>query len=214
VSLEVRGRANAQGIEVPCLVVSNHTSMLDAPTVAFALPAGLRGRISPAMAIETLPDHFDPEGKPWRRRLRSGSLYAVAAGLFGAYPLPQSQGFRPSLEYTGELLDAGLLPLVFPEGRMTRTGRMLPFKSGIGLLVRETRCAVLPVHLTGLAEILPPDARWPRGRGHATARIGPVLRFDDLAGLEAGAVARRIETAVLALGPSPEKSRDRGTDGG
>src|SRR5207247_9743584 len=136
----------------------------DVPAILTALPGALARRLAPAMAIETLPDHFEPAGKPFLRRARSAILYNLAVLVFGAYPLPQSRGFRPSLEYTGELLDAGFSPLIFPEGQMTRIGRMLPFKPGIGLLAIETRARILPARVDGLAEVLPPDPPWPRPR--------------------------------------------------
>lgn len=200
VDLQVEGRERVRAADGPFLVVANHTSALDAAAVLFALPRELRGRLAPAMATEVLPDHFDPEGKPLSARLRSLALYGVAAGMFGAYPFPQTRGFRPSLEYTGELIDAGFSPLVFPEGRMTRTGRMLPFKSGIGLLATETRVSILPVHLEGLGEILPPDGRWPRKRGRARVRIGSPLPPDDDRLSNPQSATRAIEAAVRELG--------------
>ncbi len=200
VRLRVEGREGIRQLRGPWIVVANHTSMLDAPAVLFALARHQRGKLAPAMAIEVLPAHFDPAGHPWPERVRDGLLYMLAVLLFQAYPMPQRRGFRPSLEYTGELLDAGLWPLVFPEGRMTRDGKLLPFRKGIGLLVRETRAPVLPFWLEGLGQILAPGTRWPR-RGTARVRVGqpfdPVRRAgsDDPARL-----TEVIEAAVRQLG--------------
>ena len=203
VRLRVEGLERVEGVDPPCLFVANHTSNLDAPAVLMAVPPKLRRRLSPAMAIETLPEHFEPEGKPLFGRFRSAFFYNLAVLIFNAYPLPQTRGFRPSLEYTGELMDAGSCPLLFPEGRMTRTGEMLHFKSGIGLLAMETRARVLPVHIEGLGRILPPGGRWPR-RGRARLVFGEP--FDPLEGLEGGArdatvITGRIEAAVRGLSP-------------
>ena len=201
VRLDVVGRERAGEVEGSCIFVANHTSTLDAPAVLLALPQPLRSRLSPAMAIETLPERFDP-GAPLLRRLRSSLLYALAVLVFNAYPLPQSRGFRPSLEYTGELLDSGLCPLVFPEGRMTRSGKIKPFKQGIGLIAVETRAPIVPVHLEGLGRILPPGGRWPKA-GRARVTIG--RPFDPLEGTtrEPAAVAARIERAVADLADDP-----------
>jgi long-chain acyl-CoA synthetase len=201
VRVDVVGRERAGEVEGACIFVANHTSVLDAPVVLLALPRHLRSRLSPAMAIETLPERFDP-GAPLVRRLRSSVLYGLAVAIFNAYPLPQSRGFRPSLEYTGELLDAGLCPLVFPEGRMTRSGETAAFKQGIGLIAVETRAPIVPVHLEGLGRILPPGGRWPK-RGRARVSIGPP--FDPLEGTDRSpaAVAARIERAVTGLRGDP-----------
>jgi acyl carrier protein len=198
VRLEVRGGEHLRHVRAPFLLVSNHTSVFDAPAVLFALPPWLRRRLAPSMAIETLPEHFDPEGQPLLLRIRSRVLYSLALLLFGAYPLPQSRGYRPSLEYTGELLDAGRCPLVFPEGAMTRSGAMTPFKAGIGLLAVETRALVVPVHVEGLGEILPPESRWPK-RGRARVTFGPPFLASTARSDEPAEVASRIESAVSAL---------------
>ncbi len=211
VRLEVRGREHVRASRGPFLVVANHASVLDAPTVVFALPRALRGRVVPAMAVEALPEHFDSRGRPLGRRIRSAALYGIAAGLFGAYPMPQTRAFRPSLEYSGELVDAGLSPLVFPEGRMVIGGAMESFRPGIGLLATQIRVPVLPVLLEGLDSILPPGARWPR-RGRARATIGPPLELFPQNDETPLAVARRIEAAVRALAEK-NRARDGATTG-
>jgi long-chain acyl-CoA synthetase len=197
VRFEIAGRGRVTEMDGACILVANHTSVFDAPAVLLALPAGLRGRLAPAMAIEVLPERLDPAA-PLVRRLRSSLLYGLAVLIFNAYPLPQSRGFRPSLEYTGELLDAGLWPLIFPEGRMTRSGKMESFKQGIGLLALETRATIVPVHLEGLGRILPPRARWPKV-GRARVTLGDP--FDPLEGgiAEPAEIAGRIERAVARL---------------
>jgi long-chain acyl-CoA synthetase len=197
VRLEVSSRPDPG--EGPLLLVANHTSTFDVPAILAGLPGPLRRRLAVAMAIETLPEHFRPEGRPWSGRLRSAVLYNLAVLLFNAYPLPQSHGFRPSLEYTGELLDSGFAPLVFPEGRMTPTGEMEAFKAGIGLLALETRARVLPVFLEGLREILPPGGRRPRS-GRARMIVGDPFDPLEAGPRDPGEIAARIERAVRRLG--------------
>ena len=119
--------------------------------------------------------------------------------LFNAYPLPQSHGFRPSLEYTGELLDSDFVPLVFPEGLMSKTGEMASFKAGIGLLALETRARVLPVFLEGLETILPPGGRRPRS-GRARMVVGDPFDPLEEGSREPGEIAARIEREVRRLG--------------
>jgi long-chain acyl-CoA synthetase len=203
VRLGVEGRHNVASLSGAHILAANHTSVLDVPAILMALPRGARRRLCPAMAIETLPERFE-HGPPARwRRLRSSALYGLAVLLFQAYPLPQSRGFRPSLEYTGELLDHGLLPLVFPEGRMSRTGRIEEFKSGVGLLAVETRARVVPVRVEGLGRLMPPTARWPR-RGRARVVIGEPIDLPSPGTGAHAAAARMIERAVRGLAPEPE----------
>ena len=47
-------------------------------------------------------------------------------------------------------LEAGDLVCIFPEGRITDTGEMNPFRSGIRRIVERTPVAVIPLALRGL----------------------------------------------------------------
>lgn len=183
VRLSVEGREHLDGLHGATLLAANHTSVFDVPAILMALPGRFRRRLCPAMATETVPS----------------MLYALAVLTFNAYPLPQGRAFRPSLEYTGELLDHALLPLVFPEGRMSPTGRMGPFKSGIGLLAIETRARIVPVRVEGLRAILPPGSRWPR-RGTARVVFGKPIDAAPGTDRSAQSVSQTIEAAVRALG--------------
>ena len=43
--------------------------------------------------------------------------------------------------------------IVFPEGTMNKNGRIGQFKSGIGLLARETEASIIPVKIVGPAHL-------------------------------------------------------------
>lgn len=47
-------------------------------------------------------------------------------------------------------LRAGELVCVFPEGKLTQTGELGPFRNGIERIVTETPVPVIPMHLRGL----------------------------------------------------------------
>jgi 1-acyl-sn-glycerol-3-phosphate acyltransferase len=73
--------------------------------------------------------------------------------------------------------------VIFPEGTRTRTGRMNRFKPGIGMIVRETGAAVIPVKIRGTFGI------WPAGkipnpfvgrRGEASITFGKRFFLRDL----------------------------------
>jgi 1-acyl-sn-glycerol-3-phosphate acyltransferase len=105
--------------------------------------------------------------------------YFLATGLFNTYPLPQRMaGVRRALKYTGELMDHGYCPLVFPEGIRTPDGAMRPFKTGIGLMATHLRATVVPIHLSGLFEIYPSNASWPK-RGPVHVQMGAPLHFEE-----------------------------------
>jgi long-chain acyl-CoA synthetase len=72
-------------------------------------------------------------------------------------------------------MDAGFNVLVFPEGTRSADGALGRFRPGIGMLVRETGAAVLPVAISGMGE-LQASGRWFRS-GKIVVRVGQPVRF-------------------------------------
>ena len=102
--------------------------------------------------------------------------YVLITGLFNAFPLPRSAGFRRSFQHAGEALDRGYNVLVFPEGHRTHAG-LEAFRPGIGLLVKESGVPVVPVALAGLSELKSKGRGWFRS-GRLTVRVGEPMRFE------------------------------------
>jgi long-chain acyl-CoA synthetase len=199
-TLEVEGIENLAGIEPPVVFASNHQSHLDTPAIFVALPRRWRYLLAPAMSQDYFRAWLEPGHASFPKRASNMLEYFLAAGLFNAYPLPQHMvGVRRALKYTGELIDEGYCPLVFPEGRCTPDGALHPFRTGIGLMASRLRVPVVPIRLAGLFEIFSIHDRWPR-RGTVKVRIGPPLHLERETS-EEGAT-RSIEKAVAEMAAS------------
>jgi 1-acyl-sn-glycerol-3-phosphate acyltransferase len=85
------------------------------------------------------------------------------------------------------LIRAGKVVVIFPEGGRSRDGHLRPPKAGIGVIVSQTGCPVVPAYLKGTFEVLPMGARWPRCR-QVTVRFGEPITF------EAGKQREKVET--------------------
>jgi 1-acyl-sn-glycerol-3-phosphate acyltransferase len=85
------------------------------------------------------------------------------------------------------LIRAGQAVVIFPEGGRSHDGHLRPPKAGIGVIVSQTGCPVVPAYLKGTFEVLPMGARWPRLR-QVTLRVGSPIRF------ETGGPKERAET--------------------
>lgn len=59
-------------------------------------------------------------------------------------------------------LQAGEPVVIFPEGTRTEDGALQPGKPGLGYLVAESQCQVIPAYISGTFKALPIRARWPR----------------------------------------------------
>ncbi len=198
--LEVEGYENVQGLRGPHLLAANHTSMLDAPAILMALPEKERERTTTAAWAE----YFEaPERPRWERIFRRLEYY-LAATLFGIFPLPQTRVFRPSIRYTGSLMDRGWNALIFPEGARTHTGEMGAFKEGVGVMVSWLKVPVVPVRVEGLFQVLPAGKLLPRP-GRVTVRFGWPLSFPPTASYSE--ISRQIEEAVRGLQGSEERVR-------
>jgi long-chain acyl-CoA synthetase len=178
-TLNVEGLENLQNLDPPVLFASNHQSDLDAPAILTAMPPRWRHRLAPAMSQDYFRAWIEPVNASLKERTSMMFQYFLATGLFNAYPLPQRMaGVRRALKYTGELMDQRYCPLVFPEGIRTPDGAMRPFKTGIGLMATHLRATVVPIHLSGLFEIYPSNASWPK-RGPVHVQIGAPLHFEE-----------------------------------
>ncbi|HSL64580.1 MAG TPA: 1-acyl-sn-glycerol-3-phosphate acyltransferase, partial [Gaiellaceae bacterium] len=181
--LEELGRAGR-----PVLLVANHASHLDTPSILRALPRRLRARVAVAAAA----DYF----------FRNRALRAATPLLLNGFPFSRRGAVRSSLERCGDLVERGWSVLVYPEGTRSRSGSLQPFRSGSGLLAAGLRVPVVPVAVAGTHALLPKGRRWPR-RGPVTVRFGPPLRFgpsDDYAD-----AAARLARAVAALLPQSDE---------
>ncbi len=197
VRLKVEGRENLKGLKPPVIFVANHVSHFDTPVIYCALPWRLRYRLAPAMSQDFFRAYFEPRRFSAEQRLKAAGQYYLACSLFNAYPLPQRMGgTRRALQYTGELIDRGYCPLVFPEGERSPTGEMLPFKTGIGLMAQRLRVAVVPIYVQGMYEVYSVHQEWPQP-GRVRVTFGRPMEFDPREDYEA--VTSAIEQAVREL---------------
>jgi long-chain acyl-CoA synthetase len=168
-ALDADGLDRLDGLDPPFLIAANHLSELDPGAVLFALPARLSSRV----ATTAMWEHFE--------RSRAGRLqYALAVAGLDLIPLLQTGDWRPTLRIAGEIADRGGCPLLYPEGERSTDGRLLPFRTGVGILARDLHLPVVPCAVWGLLAVLPKGARRPRGiwrrRAPVAVRFGEPIR--------------------------------------
>lgn len=165
VSIRVEGRENLDGLDTPTLFIFNHIDNFDAPVVYRALPHRIRKRLAVAAADDVLREHR--------------VLAFVVRLCYAGFNLKRSEPYLPSLQYVGKLVDGGWHVALAPEGRMSKSGKLQPFKSGIGLLAVELGVPVVPVKTLGLFGTVPLHAKWPKRHSRVTVRIGQPVRFSQ-----------------------------------
>jgi long-chain acyl-CoA synthetase len=193
----VTGRENLRGVRGPLLVVSNHVADVDVGFIQTALPARIRHRLATATGGEALELLRSPGSRrAWFHRVYNRVQWAFGVALLNLFPLPRQAGFRKSFAYAGEAVDRDYSVLVFPEGRHTEDGKLLPFRIGVGLLANNLRIPVLPMRIDGLFDIKKAGRKF-AAPGKIQVRIGKPIQFAPET--EPEEIARTLQRAVENL---------------
>jgi len=197
--LWVVGPVSVEGLEHvprtgPMLVVANHCSNLDPPTVGWAV--GHRtGRVVHFMAKE---------------EMRSWPVAGWLARDAGVIFVRRGAGDRSAQRFALATLEQGEALGLFPEGTRSRDGRLAEGRAGAALLAMRTGVPIVPVGVAGTQHIFRDRRLIPR-RSRVTIRIGPTFRLPvqadgfDRAGLRAG--TETIMRAIAALLPAEQRGR-------
>jgi long-chain acyl-CoA synthetase len=193
----VEGRQNLREVRGPVLVVCNHIGDVDPGFVLTALPARLRHKLAIATGGEALEIlRTPPATRGFLLKAYDRLKWTLGVSLLNLFPLPREAGFRESFAYAGESVDRGYSLLVFPEGRHTTDGKMLPFRTGIGLLANNLQIPVVPMRIDGLFEVKQAGKKFARP-GQVKAKIGALVQFDRES--DAEWVARELQRKVENL---------------
>ncbi|MFV0425417.1 MAG: lysophospholipid acyltransferase family protein [Beutenbergiaceae bacterium] len=184
VAVTVEGERNVEGLQGPFIVVANHSSHLDAPSIITHMPY----RLTKHLAVAAAGDYFF--NNVWRRTL--------TAFFFNSYPVDRGRTKSKNAGLSVSLLRQGVPLLIFPEGTRSKDGVMRAFKPGAAALARALRVPVVPVAIVGAYEAMPKGRNWPApGRPPVKLLIGKPVRVrsgEALADLNA-----RIEGRVAAM---------------
>jgi 1-acyl-sn-glycerol-3-phosphate acyltransferase len=94
----------------------------------------------------------------------------------GWIPLKLGRPDRKAFDKAIALIKQGKVVVIFPEGGRSLDGRLRDPKPGLGLIVAQTGCPVVPAYLKGTFDVLPSGARRPRFRP-VTVYFGEPLVF-------------------------------------
>lgn len=182
-TVTVLGVENLDGVSGPYVVVSNHSSHLDAPLIIGALPRKLARYVAAGAAADYFFDVW------WRKGL--------TALFFNAFPVDR-KGLRGRRGLATSLLDDGVPLLLFPEGTRSPTGEMGAFKPGAAALCISRDVPCLPVGIVGANEAMPRGKNWPEhGRPPISLAFGDPMRPDEAE--SAAEFSDRIVKEVVGL---------------
>ena len=156
IKVEKRGYENIPAGRA-CIFMCNHVSNLDPPVLLPAIP----GMTSVFLKRELMRIPL------LGTAMRMGKFVPVSRG----HSRDEAQR---SVAAAKEALASGLHITVFPEGTRSPDGKLLPFKKGAFFLAAETEAPMVPVVITGTAEMMPKGTLKMRP-GTAIVRFLPVI---------------------------------------
>lgn len=116
--------------EGPALLVPNHVSFVDGLLLTASLDRPIRFVVD--------------------ARYAEYPLFRPLMKAMGVIPLTSNEGPRVilrALRHAGQALDGGEIVCLFPEGQITRTGTLLPFRRGFERIMKGRTVPIIPVHL-------------------------------------------------------------------
>lgn len=172
----------------PVIVAGNHLSFMDSVIIPAIAPRRL--------TFLAKAEYFEGTG------LR-GALGRWFFTSMGHVPMPRTsrRASLQSLELALEVLRQEGAFGIYPEGSRSPDGRLYRARTGVAYLALASGAPVVPVGLTGTAELMPIGARLPRPR-RFTLRFGTPLDFSEHQGQERSARLRRqvAEEVIDAIG--------------
>ena len=159
------------------LLLGNHISWLDWAMIQIACPR---------------PVHFVMHRKIYERWYLKWFL-----DLFGTIPIARGQS-RAALAHIRDLLNAGGVVCLFPEGAISRNGQLGPFKHGFERAAKGADAVILPFYLRGLwGSSFSRSSQWMKARPHAGLRRDVIVAFGPPLPIESNAA--EVKAAVFEL---------------
>jgi long-chain acyl-CoA synthetase len=175
----VFGLGNLSNVKAPVVIASNHVTEIDAAIIMSVLPNWFRNKLAIAMDGEMLEGfRHPPVGTNLLARIRLFIQYWLVISLMNVFPLPKKSGFRRSFRFAGDAMDAGYNILIFPEGHLTKDGRLQEFRSGVGLLAKGLEAPVVPLAIRGLYKLKTEGRRFYAPRGALNIFVGEPILYD------------------------------------
>ncbi|MBC7287759.1 MAG: 1-acyl-sn-glycerol-3-phosphate acyltransferase [Armatimonadetes bacterium] len=154
------------------VIAPNHVSFLDPPLVAACLP-----RRTYFMAKREL---FEPP------------LFGELIHSLYAFPVERGLGDRGALQRAIELVKAGELVIIFPEGTRSRDGKIGEGQLGPAIVAGRAARPIVPCAILGTERMLPPGTKLPRRARFYISFGQPVWVLPD----EQGRLSRQVLQAA------------------
>lgn len=145
----------------PALIAANHTSFLDPPIVAVSFPEEI---------------HFLA-----RKSLFNNPIFGSFIRNLNAHPISGDGKDMAVFRAVTEILTDGKKVLLFPEGKRSFDGELLPLKQGVALMAHKNNVPIIPCWIEGSLTTWPRHKKLPHIFGKVSCYFGdPVYPDKDV----------------------------------
>lgn len=190
-SMAISHRERLDALRGAAIFVSNHSSALDAVAMIRAMPGRFRNRSYVVAAADSI----------FKRKWEG----LIAEMTVNAYPIPRGGGARPALDQLKDHIHHGWSVVIFPEGTLSRTGRIGTFRKGAAILAIDAGVPIVPAYIDGTFELLPRFRHLPRPSEGSLTWGDPMW---PQPGEDYDAFIARVEQAVRTLAGPKGLERD------
>ena len=163
----------------PFVFCSNHVFALDPTIVCLSVPTKIKLRFLGKAELFK---------NPFLRLLLEGGLKAFA--------IERGTADTAALDKAVNIVKDGGVLAIFPEGTRSPDGYLQRFKSGMSLIVQQTKANVLPVNITYL--------NGKKFRSHVIVNVGEVIPYETL-GFTDSQSPRELKAATRVIRAAVEK---------
>jgi 1-acyl-sn-glycerol-3-phosphate acyltransferase len=168
----------------PCVVISNHCSLLDPLFIGLAIHKGTAGRQTWQLA---------------KAELMRDSYLNIYTRMNHAIFIRRGDSDQQAIDKCKEKLHQGEMVTIFPEGTLgDGNGKFLDFKAGAIRIAHECDVPIIPAALFGTDLVFGKKSKVPATKGKVRAIFGTPIMPDKL--------VKQIEVSPGVMAPDYEKA--------
>jgi 1-acyl-sn-glycerol-3-phosphate acyltransferase len=182
------GRCAVRGVglehtdaQQPVLLMSNHRSLLDIPSVFATWPGSVRMVAKSELGRVPL----------WGHAMKKMGFVFVDRG--------QGKKAAAQLDDARACLAQGVSVWIAPEGTRSRDGSLQPFKKGGFHTAIKLGVPIVPVWIEGTGDVIQPDSFAVKTGGDVVVRYGPRIDVANKTPDDLPALMEQVQAALLSL---------------
>jgi len=141
------------------VIAANHASYYDPPVLSISCPEEI---------------HFLA-----RKSLFEIPLFGRLIRILNSHPVARSASDIQTFKTMLGLLAEGKKLILFPEGKRSYNGDLLPLERGLAFLVQKAKCRVIPAYIQGTFEAWPRGRKFPKLFGRIAVVFGSPIEWEE-----------------------------------